>query len=58
MPRLWLTLRLELHLQPSNPKVAPVYVKKADVRDDLIIGVVVSVWRSFEDDWGDPVRPP
>ncbi len=47
----------QIRLQPSNPKVAPMYVKKADVGGGLVVGVVVSVWRSFEDDWGAPVRP-
>ncbi len=32
-----------IRLQPSNPKMGPIYVKKADFSDPMILGVVVAV---------------
>ena len=39
----------QVRLQPSNPKVAPIYFKKSDVRLALILGVVVGVYRRFDE---------
>ncbi len=36
-----------IRLQPSNPKMAPIYVRKADNRRSHIAGVVVGVYRKI-----------
>jgi repressor LexA len=36
-----------IRLQPSNPKMAPIYVRKADARHSHIAGVVVGVYRKI-----------
>ena len=36
-----------IRLQPSNPKMAPIYVRKADHRHSHIAGVVVGVYRKI-----------
>jgi len=36
-----------VRLQPSNPSMAPIYLRKGDVRKGQIAGVVVGVYRKF-----------
>jgi SOS-response transcriptional repressor LexA len=36
-----------VRLQPSNPNMAPIYLRKSDVRKGQIAGVVVGVYRKF-----------
>jgi repressor LexA len=36
-----------VRLQPSNPAMAPIYLRRADVRKGQIAGVVVGVYRKF-----------
>ena len=34
-----------IRFQPANPKMVPIYVKKSDFRQTMILGVVVGVYR-------------
>jgi len=37
-----------VRFQPSNPRMAPIYVREADFRSTMILGVVVGVYRKIE----------
>ena len=37
-----------VRFQPSNPRMAPIYVRKEDFRSTMILGVVVGVYRKLE----------
>ena len=37
-----------IRLQPSNPEMAPIYLRKTDVRRGQIAGVVVGVYRRMD----------
>ncbi len=37
-----------VRFQPSNPKMVPIYVKKSDFRQTMILGVVVGVYRQIK----------
>ncbi len=41
--------RGQVRLESSNPAVAPVYLKQADALGAIIVGVVLSAWRRFDD---------
>ena len=34
-----------IRLQPSNPRLQPIYVRKEDFRETQILGIVVGVYR-------------
>jgi repressor LexA len=34
-----------VRFQPSNPRMAPIYVRESDFRSTMILGVVVGVYR-------------
>jgi repressor LexA len=36
-----------IRFQPANPKMVPIYVKKSDFRQTMILGVVVGVYRQL-----------
>jgi repressor LexA len=36
-----------VRFQPSNPRMAPIYVREADFRNTMILGVVVGVYRKL-----------
>ena len=36
-----------VRFQPSNPRMAPIYVREADFRSTMILGVVVGVYRKL-----------
>ena len=36
-----------VRFQPSNPRMAPIYVRRADFRSTMILGVVVGVYRKL-----------
>lgn len=36
-----------IRFQPANPKMTPIYVKKSDFRQTMILGVVVGVYRQI-----------
>jgi repressor LexA len=36
-----------IRFQPSNPRMAPIYVRRDDFRNTMILGVVVGVYRKF-----------
>ena len=37
-----------IRLQPSNPRLQPIYVRRSDVRDTQILGVAVGVFRTIQ----------
>ena len=37
-----------IRLQPSNPRLQPIYVRKADARSAQILGVAVGIFRNLE----------
>ena len=37
-----------VRFQPSNPRMAPIYVRREDFRSTMILGVVVGVYRKLE----------
>lgn len=37
-----------IRFQPANPKMVPIYVKKSDFRQTMILGVVVGVYRQVK----------
>jgi len=37
-----------VRFQPSNPRMAPIYVRDADFRSTMILGVVVGVYRKLQ----------
>jgi repressor LexA len=37
-----------VRFQPSNPRMAPIYVREADFRSTMILGVVVGVYRKID----------
>lgn len=37
-----------IRLQPSNPRLQPIYVRKADMRESQIVGVAVGIFRNLE----------
>jgi repressor LexA len=36
-----------IRFQPSNPRMAPIYVRRDDFKNTMILGVVVGVYRKF-----------
>jgi repressor LexA len=36
-----------VRFQPSNPRMAPIYVRKSDFRSTMILGVVVGIYRKL-----------
>ena len=36
-----------VRFQPSNPRMAPIYVRREDFKNTMILGVVVGVYRKF-----------
>jgi repressor LexA len=36
-----------VRFQPSNPRMAPIYVRREDFRSTMILGVVVGVYRKL-----------
>jgi repressor LexA len=36
-----------VRFQPSNPRMAPIYVRREDFRSTMIVGVVVGLYRKF-----------
>jgi repressor LexA len=36
-----------IRFQPSNPRMAPIYVRKSDFRSTMILGVVVGIYRKL-----------
>jgi repressor LexA len=36
-----------VRFQPSNPRMAPIYVRREDFRSTMILGVVVGVYRKM-----------
>ena len=37
-----------VRFQPSNPRMAPIYVAEEDFRSTMILGVVVGVYRKIQ----------
>jgi repressor LexA len=37
-----------IRFQPSNPRMAPIYVREADFKSTMILGVVVGVYRKMQ----------
>jgi repressor LexA len=37
-----------VRFQPSNPRMAPIYVREADFRSTMILGVVVGIYRRLQ----------
>ena len=37
-----------IRFQPSNPRMAPIYVREADFRSTMILGVVVGIYRRLQ----------
>jgi repressor LexA len=37
-----------IRFQPSNPRMAPIYVAEEDFRSTMILGVVVGVYRKMQ----------
>ncbi|HSN91326.1 MAG TPA: transcriptional repressor LexA, partial [Anaeromyxobacteraceae bacterium] len=37
-----------VRFQPSNPRMAPIYVREADFKSTMILGVVVGVYRKID----------
>ena len=37
-----------VRFQPSNPRMAPIYVREADFRSTMILGVVVGIYRKLQ----------
>jgi hypothetical protein len=36
-----------VRLQPAHPRMVPVYIKRADFRPAMVLGVVVATFRNF-----------
>ena len=36
-----------VRFQPSNPRMAPIYVRESDFRSTMILGVVVGIYRKL-----------
>jgi repressor LexA len=37
-----------VRFQPSNPRMAPIYVRESDFRSTMILGIVVGIYRRLQ----------